>query len=607
MNKPKTVRQVSIATDKITKKQVDEAIAAGNTHAKFRNKGVQKRLAKNQEKIRRAQNLREQEVRRINKDRARMQSAHQILANAGKAEAVVDAGVAALGNLLGGLPQGVAAAVMAVDTEAKTEVNVELKADPKAWVDTVREHLDASIGGNLIDNDFKPENFGVQYQNTNIGDGESFLVQIDKLADNQVMLNLYGDEQNYKPLPEVGDKINANGIVAAVRKFPDCELPAEADRAALREVNFIFDSLYYSPPGVVTEVSEDGILIEKDPVRAMDMQKFGRLGSPQTFDCLMDPSSKLTLAGSAAEVAQEIMGLPTPEQLLADIKNNDVAKTYPERLEHLLDFGVAATYKQPTSEVNDELAPKQDDAVSPGSDEPVGINDVRGDNTANVGWPLEDGVAGTDEQPVKLNNAGISGAFLSDPHIGLRTNLPEIDVAATYPQPDSDGIVTITPDDIAATREAATKLFEQGATPLFREGAHETLTAQCRAITSEDVMQGEASKGVKIQQSTTFGRMLHPSQAEVGSYITTPKSEPTRGEPGHVPSTEESSEEFQAEIELLLASGRSVDVRPGHVFDPLLVPQEFCPAAAMSEAETTRMIHGDYTKPADEDTKPQGE
>ncbi|BAW18989.1 hypothetical protein [Ralstonia phage RP12] len=70
-------RQVNIATSKITKGQIDEALAAGVTHAKFHNKGVQKRLKKNQEKVRREQERRNNHYHLVNKRNAEALAARQ--------------------------------------------------------------------------------------------------------------------------------------------------------------------------------------------------------------------------------------------------------------------------------------------------------------------------------------------------------------------------------------------------------------------------------------------------------------------------------------------------------------------------------------------------
>lgn len=60
---------------KITKKQVDEVLAKGITHANFTNKNVQRRLLKNQEKVRRAQALRENFQKKISKVTQKAQEA----------------------------------------------------------------------------------------------------------------------------------------------------------------------------------------------------------------------------------------------------------------------------------------------------------------------------------------------------------------------------------------------------------------------------------------------------------------------------------------------------------------------------------------------------
>lgn len=67
----KTVKPAPV---KITKKQVDAALAAGQRHAQFLNKGVQKRLKKNQQKLMREQLLREQIYRKQAKERAALKN-----------------------------------------------------------------------------------------------------------------------------------------------------------------------------------------------------------------------------------------------------------------------------------------------------------------------------------------------------------------------------------------------------------------------------------------------------------------------------------------------------------------------------------------------------
>ena len=61
-------------------------------------------------------------------------------------------------------------------------------------------------------------------------------------------LNLYGDETNYRPFPDIGDTIRPDGLLFALRAFDDLLGPIEMDPRALREVNYIFDKRIYGVP-----------------------------------------------------------------------------------------------------------------------------------------------------------------------------------------------------------------------------------------------------------------------------------------------------------------------------------------------------------------------
>lgn len=73
-------------------------------------------------------------------------------------------------------------------------------------------------------------------------------------------LNLYGDDDNYKPFPDIGDKIREDGLIFALRRVPlDDDIilaPLEMSKEALREVNYFFDRCVYGQPGaVVTNIT----------------------------------------------------------------------------------------------------------------------------------------------------------------------------------------------------------------------------------------------------------------------------------------------------------------------------------------------------------------
>lgn len=62
-------------------------------------------------------------------------------------------------------------------------------------------------------------------------------------------LNLYGDADNYKPFPEIGDRIRDDGLLFALRSYDDLLAPVEMDASSLDQPDYIFDKLVYGVPG----------------------------------------------------------------------------------------------------------------------------------------------------------------------------------------------------------------------------------------------------------------------------------------------------------------------------------------------------------------------
>jgi hypothetical protein len=58
-------------------------------------------------------------------------------------------------------------------------------------------------------------------------------------------LNLYGDENTYKPFPEIGDYVRPDGLLMALRSYNSAYSAVEMSATASREVNYIFDKLTY--------------------------------------------------------------------------------------------------------------------------------------------------------------------------------------------------------------------------------------------------------------------------------------------------------------------------------------------------------------------------
>ena len=62
-------------------------------------------------------------------------------------------------------------------------------------------------------------------------------------------LNLYGDENNFKPIPDIGEPIRDDGIVAILRKYDTKTLPVDISKAALMEPDYMFDTMVYARAG----------------------------------------------------------------------------------------------------------------------------------------------------------------------------------------------------------------------------------------------------------------------------------------------------------------------------------------------------------------------
>jgi hypothetical protein len=62
-------------------------------------------------------------------------------------------------------------------------------------------------------------------------------------------LNLYGNEEEYKPFPDIGDKIRDDGLLFALRRYDDMLSPVEMTPKALREPDYTFDQKVYAVPG----------------------------------------------------------------------------------------------------------------------------------------------------------------------------------------------------------------------------------------------------------------------------------------------------------------------------------------------------------------------
>ena len=78
-----------------------------------------------------------------------------------------------------------------------------------------------------------------------------FETRVMHVRPDEILLNLYGDDNNYKPLPGIGDYINPNGILMATRRIDDNVLLGLLTKEELRKVNPIFDNVAYADGKVI--------------------------------------------------------------------------------------------------------------------------------------------------------------------------------------------------------------------------------------------------------------------------------------------------------------------------------------------------------------------
>lgn len=84
---------------------------------------------------------------------------------------------------------------------------------------------------------------------------------------NDVALNLYGDELTYKFMPDIGDRIRDDGIIAALRKVDDNSIIADMNDTALTTVQDIHDTVYYGVTSEATVIDIDVWINESKKVK----------------------------------------------------------------------------------------------------------------------------------------------------------------------------------------------------------------------------------------------------------------------------------------------------------------------------------------------------
>jgi hypothetical protein len=79
---------------------------------------------------------------------------------------------------------------------------------------------------------------------------EIFETRVVEFGENTFPLNIYGDENNYKPFPEIGEMVNDSSVIMVLRDYNSKLSPALTSRKDVTEFNPIFDkAVYVKGPG----------------------------------------------------------------------------------------------------------------------------------------------------------------------------------------------------------------------------------------------------------------------------------------------------------------------------------------------------------------------
>jgi len=74
-------------------------------------------------------------------------------------------------------------------------------------------------------------------------------------------LNLYGDSEEFKLFPDIGDRVNPNGVLCGFRRVSDFSAVSDLDKNRLSKINYLYDDLVYAHPNakiIDIEVHLDG-------------------------------------------------------------------------------------------------------------------------------------------------------------------------------------------------------------------------------------------------------------------------------------------------------------------------------------------------------------
>lgn len=76
-----------------------------------------------------------------------------------------------------------------------------------------------------------------------------FETRVIEFGETSFPLNLYGDEYNYKPFPDIGEKVKDDGLLMAVREYDDLNTMALTSKNDVKDFDPMFDMCSYVKKG----------------------------------------------------------------------------------------------------------------------------------------------------------------------------------------------------------------------------------------------------------------------------------------------------------------------------------------------------------------------
>lgn len=144
-------------------------------------------------------------------------------------------------------------------------------------------------------------------------------------------LNLYGDSTNFKPFPEIGQKIRSDGLLFALRSHDELLSPIEMAPEGLENPDYIFDKLVYARPNAkvidITVHSGNSDRISPTPVGMEEQAKKYNDNHKIYYNTILSLYAELLKArGKDLKITREFQRIIVNAMVNVDGEENELVK-----------------------------------------------------------------------------------------------------------------------------------------------------------------------------------------------------------------------------------------------------------------------------------------